>query len=202
MTNTTSDFGRELDSLADVISFGIAPAILAFAWGVQFLDPSIDPGIREMCIAPDTSSPSCSCCAAPRAWRASTCRRIDSQKPAPRPKVFRRPGDPAGAGMIASVVYASGSTPIHYWPIAVLWLALQAVLSFLMVSTWRYYAFKGMNLRRPFSYLMVIGLGSLIYLIYYFSQTVLLALAIAYVMSGILIRIAACCGVICVPRPA
>src|SRR5215475_7722800 len=35
MTNTTSDFGREMDSLADVISFGIAPAVLAFAWGVQ-----------------------------------------------------------------------------------------------------------------------------------------------------------------------
>ena len=34
MTNTTSDFGREMDSLADVISFGLAPAVLAFAWGV------------------------------------------------------------------------------------------------------------------------------------------------------------------------
>src|SRR5438445_5605546 len=47
MTNTTSDFGRELDSLADVISFGIAPAVLAFAWGIQFLDPSIDATIRD-----------------------------------------------------------------------------------------------------------------------------------------------------------
>ena len=34
MTNTVSDFGRELDSLADVITFGIAPAFLAFAWGI------------------------------------------------------------------------------------------------------------------------------------------------------------------------
>ena len=41
MTNTTSDFGREMDSLADVISFGIAPAVLAFAWGVQFVDGSL-----------------------------------------------------------------------------------------------------------------------------------------------------------------
>src|ERR1043166_3715351 len=38
MTNTTSDFGREMDSLADVISFGLAPAVLAFAWGVQFVN--------------------------------------------------------------------------------------------------------------------------------------------------------------------
>ena len=47
MTNTTSDFGREMDSLADVISFGIAPAVLAFAWGVQFVDTSIAESIRS-----------------------------------------------------------------------------------------------------------------------------------------------------------
>src|SRR6202795_3636615 len=41
MTNTCSDFGREMDSLADVITFGIAPAALAFAWGVYFV-PRVD----------------------------------------------------------------------------------------------------------------------------------------------------------------
>src|SRR4051794_7320627 len=46
MTNTTSDFGREMDSLADVLSFGMAPAVLAFAWGVQFLDPTLGDQIR------------------------------------------------------------------------------------------------------------------------------------------------------------
>ena len=35
MTNTTSAFGRELDSLADVIAFGVAPAVLAWMWGFQ-----------------------------------------------------------------------------------------------------------------------------------------------------------------------
>src|ERR1039458_7634962 len=35
MTGTTSDFGRELDSLADAITFGLAPAVLAYCWGVQ-----------------------------------------------------------------------------------------------------------------------------------------------------------------------
>ena len=47
MTNTTSDFGREMDSLADVISFGIAPAVLAYAWGVQFVDTTLGAGIRD-----------------------------------------------------------------------------------------------------------------------------------------------------------
>ena len=47
LTNTVSEFGKEMDSLADSISFGIAPAVLAFTWGVQFVDPSIDPRILE-----------------------------------------------------------------------------------------------------------------------------------------------------------
>ncbi len=37
MTNTASDFGRELDSLADVITFGVAPALLAWMWGFHLL---------------------------------------------------------------------------------------------------------------------------------------------------------------------
>src|SRR6267378_3188175 len=37
MTNTTSDFGREFDSLADVITFGVSPAILAWMWGFRML---------------------------------------------------------------------------------------------------------------------------------------------------------------------
>src|SRR5579859_1351418 len=42
MTNTVSDFGREMDSLADVVTFGIAPAVLGYTWGIQFLptDPN------------------------------------------------------------------------------------------------------------------------------------------------------------------
>src|ERR1700678_3887371 len=49
MTNTVSDFGREMDSLADVIAFGIAPAALAFVWGVQFVQPvaEVDPKYFE-----------------------------------------------------------------------------------------------------------------------------------------------------------
>ena len=47
MTNTTSDFGREMDSLADVVSFGMAPAVLAFSWGVQFLGQGMSDQVRS-----------------------------------------------------------------------------------------------------------------------------------------------------------
>ena len=42
MTNTTSDFGRELDSLADIVAFGMAPSLLALVWGFHFLPDSLN----------------------------------------------------------------------------------------------------------------------------------------------------------------
>ena len=47
MTNTASDFGRELDSLADVITFGMAPSLLAFVWGFHFLPDSMNAQLRQ-----------------------------------------------------------------------------------------------------------------------------------------------------------
>src|SRR6516225_7551085 len=47
MTNTTSDFGKELDSLADVITFGVAPSLLAYFWGFHFLGETTMEHLRE-----------------------------------------------------------------------------------------------------------------------------------------------------------
>src|SRR4029077_3948599 len=92
-------------------------------------------------------------------------------------------------GMVASVVYAADSVPITYWPWTAAWLALLSFASFLMVSTWRYYSFKDLNLLRPPSHLTIVLVGGLLYLIWNYSQPVLLACAACYVASGIVIRI-------------
>jgi CDP-diacylglycerol--serine O-phosphatidyltransferase len=47
MTNTCSDFGKELDSLADAITFGVAPSLLALIWGFHFLPDSINPQLHQ-----------------------------------------------------------------------------------------------------------------------------------------------------------
>ena len=191
MTNTTSDFGRELDSLADVISFGIAPAVLAFAWGIQFLDPSSDPAIRQQVVHFGYFfSFLFVLCGSARLARFNITKNPIPKNPGrPDRKYFVGLCIPAAAGMVAAIVYAFGSSPIHYWPFAVAFLALLGLLSFLMVCTWRYYSFKDINLLRPRSPLMVIGLGSLIYLIWNYSQTVLLVMATTYVVSGIITRV-------------
>lgn len=190
LTNTVSEFGRELDSLADVIAFGVAPAILAWAWGVSFLNGSLDPQVHDhirragyfvvfMYLL----------CGASRLARFNI--QVD-----PVPKNPGRPGRkyfvglpiPAGAALVAAVVYASGSEPLRIWQLTVAWLALLGLLAFLMVGTWRYRSFKDLSMVSPRSPITVVLIGSLIYLIWNYSQVVLLLMAITYVGSGIVIR--------------
>jgi CDP-diacylglycerol--serine O-phosphatidyltransferase len=95
---------------------------------------------------------------------------------------------PAAAALVAAVVYASDSIPLEWWMLSAAWLALLALLSFLMVSTWRYPSFKEISLTGPRSPLTVILFGALIYLIWNYSQPVLLALSSLYVSTGIVIR--------------
>ncbi len=71
MTNTTSEFGKELDSLADVITFGVAPSLLAFIWGVHFLPESLSTHLRQHLQEVGIFFVSCSSSAGHRGWRAS-----------------------------------------------------------------------------------------------------------------------------------
>ena len=191
MTNTTSDFGREMDSLADVISFGIAPAVLAFAWGVQFVDTTLAQSIRGQLF--DTGyfvAFLFLLCGAARLARFNVQKNPIPKNPGrPDRKYFVGLPIPAGALMVAAVVYASGAVPISWWPLSVAWLALLALLGFLMVSTWRYYSFKGIGLHKPHTPLIIVALGAFIYAMWNYAQPVMLALATAYVASGIAIRI-------------
>ena len=86
---------------------------------------------------------------------------------------------------MAAIVYASDSVPLEWWIFSAAWLALLALLSFLMVSTWRYPSFKEISFTGPRSPLTVILFGALIYLIWNYSQPVLLAISTLYVGTGI-----------------
>ncbi len=67
--------------------------------------------------------------------------------------------------------------------------ALMAILSFLMVSTWRYPSFKDLSLTRPRSPVTIIVLGAAIFLIFYYPRPALLAISATYMLSGIVLRI-------------
>jgi CDP-diacylglycerol--serine O-phosphatidyltransferase len=191
MTNTTSDFGREMDSLADVISFGIAPAVLAFAWGVQFVEPSLGEHIRKQFFnAGYFIAFLFLLCGSVRLARFNVQKNPIPKNPGrPDRKYFVGLPIPAAAGMVCAVVFASDGEPLTSWKMSAAWLGLLLLLGFLMVSTWRYYSFKGINLSKPYTPMIVILVAALIYTTWNWPQPVLLALAISYVGGGILIRI-------------
>jgi CDP-diacylglycerol--serine O-phosphatidyltransferase len=190
MTNTTSDFGREMDSLADAITFGVAPAVLAIAWGVQFADGSMNAFVRDhlrqlgyfiafLFLL----------CGTVRLARFNVQKNPIPKNPGkPDRKYFVGLPIPAAAGLVAAIVFAADSTPIEHWFISAAWLALLAALAFLMVSTWRYRSMKDVQLLSPRSPLTVIGWGCFFYLLWNYAQAVLLAMAVCYVGSGIVVR--------------
>jgi CDP-diacylglycerol--serine O-phosphatidyltransferase len=186
MTNTVSDFGREMDSLADVIAFGIAPAVLAYTWGVEF---SVPGGFLPDHRAGTFIAFVYLLCGAARLARFNVQTNPVPKNPGrPDRKYFVGLPIPAAAAILAAIVYASESVALQWWMLSALWMVLLAALSFLMVSTWRYPSFKEVNLTGARSPLSVIAFGALIILIWNYSQPVLLTLASVYVATGIMIR--------------
>ncbi len=192
MTNTVSDFGREMDSLADVISFGLAPAVLAFAWGVQFVDGAAGPMWHErLTNAGYFIAFLFLLCGAARLARFNI-----QKNPIPK-----NPGRPDRKYFVGLPIPAAAAHGWPRWSTRAMpspssggrfrWRGWRCclLLGFLMVSTWRYYSFKGISLTRPYTPLLIIVLGALIYAIWNYSQAVLLAMAASYVASGIVIRI-------------
>jgi CDP-diacylglycerol--serine O-phosphatidyltransferase len=96
---------------------------------------------------------------------------------------------PAAAAMVGAVVFAFDGQPLVWWPLSAAWLLLLLLLGFLMVSTWRYYSFKGISLSKPHTPLIIIAAGAVIFAVWNWPQPTLMAMAIVYVGSGIVIRV-------------
>jgi CDP-diacylglycerol---serine O-phosphatidyltransferase len=192
LTDTASDFGRELDSLADVITFGVAPSILAFAWGFRSLPASMDPDYRLKLV--QLGAFVCFLfllCGAARLARFNISVNPVPKNPGrPGRKYFVGMPIPASAGIVAAVVHAFIGIPVFNWWVALVWALLVGFVGFLMVSTWRFWSGKEINLtgRQPFR--LVVFLGLSIYLLVFFSREVLVLLAIAYMVSGVVARLA------------
>jgi CDP-diacylglycerol--serine O-phosphatidyltransferase len=191
LTNTTSDFGRELDSLADVVTFGVAPAVLAFMWGFHHLPMDLDHDLRLRLIQLGAAF-----CFLFLAAGASRLARFNIQVN-PQPKNPGRPGRkyfvgmpiPGGAGCIAATVHFALGSPLTVWWMSIVWLAFVLVLAFVMVSTWRFWSAKSIDFhsRHPFRLFILMGAGMT--LIWFFSRYVLFFVALLYLLSGVFARL-------------
>jgi CDP-diacylglycerol---serine O-phosphatidyltransferase len=198
MTNTTSDFGRELDSLADVITFGVAPAILAWTWGFRLLPLTLSGALRGRLIQLGAMVTFLFLIAG-----ASRLARFNIQKN-PQPSNPGRPGKkyfvgmpiPAGAGVVAAVVHFNGfwnnnqgGEPLTYWWQTLIWMVIVLLAGFLMVSTWRFYSFKDIDFRSQHPFRLIVVIGAFVYALIAFSHIVLFVIAIVYMLSGVFMRL-------------
>ena len=195
LTGTSTEFGAQLDSLADVLTFGIAPAILAFSWGIEWMggsnyqlvtDPPLSPIEQHVRSGGWIMTFAFVICGALRLARFN----VQALKPADAgaKRYFIGLPIPAGAGLLASIV--------HFWktPIAtpggsLLWCLLIGVTAFLMISTVRYQNFKELGIfsRRP--RVALVAAAMMIGLIFKYSEVMLLLLAVTYAASGPLSRL-------------
>jgi CDP-diacylglycerol---serine O-phosphatidyltransferase len=97
---------------------------------------------------------------------------------------------PAGAGVLAAVVHFEEGSPIHNMWMTALWLALIALVGFLMVSNWRFWSGKELDFsqRRPGRLLVLLAL--LASVLIFESRYSLIVLAMAYLLSGVFARLA------------
>ena len=166
LTNTQSEFGAEYDSLADAVSFGVAPALLAYCWALQTV--------------PRAGWPAAFLFLACGVLRLA---RFNVQKHVVDARFFVGLPIPAGAAQLAAIVFVLPDRPTERWQ-AVAVLALVVALAFLMVSTFRYRSFKGVDLRRRRSYISVLGIALLFLLVATQPEVSLLAATSLYTVSG------------------
>ncbi|UXI69249.1 CDP-diacylglycerol--serine O-phosphatidyltransferase [Tahibacter amnicola] len=181
LTNTQSEFGVQYDSLADMVSFGIAPALVLYVWSLSTLAAN-GPMAAKVGFA---ASFIYAACAALRLARFNTQVGVIDKR------YFQGLASPAAAALCMSFVWTmtdngfSGSQPVVQWASAT--LAILAGL--LMVSRVRYYSFKAWPLsdRVPFIWIPLVVL--IFVALYVDTPMVLFAIALLYVISGLILTL-------------
>ena len=166
LTGASSPFGLEFDSLADVVSFGLAPAVLVFSWG---LEPLGRMGWTAGFIYVTAA--------------AMRLARFNIQSAGGDKRHFVGMPTPAAAGVLASTVFAYPGGLSESWP-AMLALALVLVPAFLMVSTLRFRNISAFNVSRRHSYLTLIFIAGVLAAVATQPELVLVVIAYTYLLSG------------------
>jgi CDP-diacylglycerol--serine O-phosphatidyltransferase len=201
MTRTTSDFGIELDSLADVLSFGIAASLLAYAWGYGSMPDAFELEVRKVAWAVSFVYLICG------AFRLARFNVSSRRSTTPQPKggkSFVGLPIPAAAGVIAAIVHFTPTPLIARQPVAynflgqhieltsatvsLLFLVLVASLSILMISTLRYRSFKDLGAGTFSPRWTFLILSLLVSGIYFYSRWALLILAVTYASHALVIK--------------
>jgi CDP-diacylglycerol---serine O-phosphatidyltransferase len=180
-TKTQSAFGLQIDSLADVISFGAAPAMLVYQWTLHRLDAAGFPLgliVSFMFIA----------CGAIRLARFNVLSMGEQGSPTKPGKYIVGLPTPGAAGILGSIIVANHAAAGVFGGVEYVWplLAVTVGLSFLMVSTIRFRSFKDVKLNARTALLVAVAMGSAAFVAYKLKpQYVLVLLLGVYILVGI-----------------
>jgi len=184
LTRTQSAFGAELDSLSDMVSFGVAPALVVYHWALQYFEASTGVAMLGPWLSTKlgwiAALVYCAC-AALRLARFNTNIDIVDKR------FFQGLPSPAAASVVAGLVWALEQNDVHGHDVR--WLAWVVTMfaGLSMVSNLRFYSGKDINLRRsvPFSVVVGIALG-LVFLMAFASTLpeILFLLFGGYALSG------------------
>jgi len=166
LTHTESDFGREFDSLADVLTFGATPALLAYLWGLERLGRIgwLIPLFFLICTAVRLA-------------------RFNVQTKVMDSRYFVGLPSPAAAGSIASFLFVAPDSEWKAWLEAAMVLALVGVGS-LMVSTFRYPSYKKIDLRQRWSYRIALPWAAGLLALAFHPPAFFLSAAVVYTLMG------------------
>jgi CDP-diacylglycerol--serine O-phosphatidyltransferase len=177
--NTATEFGVQLDSLADVVSFGMAPAILAYRYGFFALGAA-DHQLRAVGWAASFFFIACG---------ALRLARFNVQVGAVDPRFFVGLPIPAGAACIASVILCWPSPPTDP-RFAYAFAAELFLVGLLMVSTVRFPSFKKKPASRSARYWMLVGMVLFLSLLVMFREWFILGFLALFIPAGILMNLA------------
>ncbi|MFT6153282.1 MAG: CDP-diacylglycerol--serine O-phosphatidyltransferase [Bermanella sp.] len=167
MTNTQSDFGAEYDSLADMVSFGVAPALVSFTWALQDLG-KIGWVAAFIYVAG----------AALRLARFNT--QIDTADK----NYFTGLASPAAAAIVAGTVWAFSEMGATGPDVAWIMLFLVPLAGILMVSNFQYHSFKGLDLKGKVPFVAMLAVVMVFVVVSIDPAKVLLCVFLAYALSG------------------
>jgi CDP-diacylglycerol---serine O-phosphatidyltransferase len=184
MTGTNTEFGVQFDSLADVVSFGIAPAILAYAWGFRYAFAG-NGGFHQLGEFAWICCLSFLICSA---WRLARFN-VKGMEPGGNKNFVGMP-TPAAAGVVAAIIHARHwMEPINEKNWAILWFLLLFILGGLMTSTVRYYSFKDIPWTRKQPSITIILLFLVVAIVWRYSEAALVIIAGTYAVAGLVLHI-------------
>jgi CDP-diacylglycerol--serine O-phosphatidyltransferase len=168
MTGTESDFGREFDSLADVITFGVAPGMLVYLWGLRELNP--DTWLLSVFYM---------VCTATRLARFNVQTRVADGR-----YFVGLPSPWAALTICALLSFAPDYTGGVRLVMQIVLGAALVLIGALMVSTFRYNSFKKLDLRKRWSYRTLFPVAAVLLLFLFFRPWALLVITVLYTLSG------------------